>query len=56
MVAYSIDARTLGLKLALTRALNEDSAFIAGYEWRETSRTPLRYVNHLVTLSLINQY
>lgn len=56
MVAYSIDARTVGLKLALTRAIDEDSAFIVGYEWRDTSRTPLRYVNHLVSLSLISQY
>lgn len=56
MVAYSIDARTIGGKLAVIRAVNEASALIAGYEYRETERAPLRYVNHLVSLALVHQF
>jgi hypothetical protein len=56
MVAYSIEARTVALKLALTRSLGESSALAFGYEWRDTRRSPLRYVNHLVSLSLARQF
>lgn len=55
-VAYSIDARTVGLRAALTRAIDEDSAVIFSYEWRETSRTPLRYLNQLISVALVHQY
>ncbi len=56
MVAYSIDARTVGFRGALTRAIDEDSAVIFSYEWRETSRAPLRYLNQIVSIALVNQY
>ena len=56
MVAYSIDARTVGGKLAVIRAIDQASAVIAGYEYRETERTPLRYVNHLVSLAVVHQF
>lgn len=56
MVAYSVDARTLGAKAAVVRALDENSAVILGYEYRKTERSPLRYVNHLVSLALVYQF
>lgn len=56
MVAYSVDARTVGAKLSFIRAITEDSVVILGYEYRETERTPLRYVNHLVSLSAVHQF
>ncbi len=56
MVAYSIDARTLGARVAAIRALDESSALILGYEYRQTEHRALRYVNHLVSLSLVHQF
>lgn len=55
-VAYSVDARTVGGKASLVRALDPDSALVASYEYRETERRPLRYVNHLVSLALVHQF
>lgn len=56
MVAYSVDARTVSAKAAVIRALDENSALILGYQYRETERSPLKYVNHLVSLSLVHQF
>lgn len=56
MVAYSIDARTVGLRGSLTRAIDEDSAVIFSYEWRETSRSPLRYLNQIISAAVVHQY
>jgi hypothetical protein len=56
MVAYSIESRSIALRLALTRSLGQSSAVTLGYEWRDTRRTPLVYVNHLVTLALVHQF
>jgi hypothetical protein len=56
MVAYSVNARSLALKGAFIRALDESSAVIAAYEWRDTERGALRYVNHLVSLALVHQF
>jgi hypothetical protein len=55
-VAYSIDARTTGGKLAFIRALDQASAVIAGYEVRRTERDALRYVNQLVSVALVHQF
>ena len=55
-VAYSVDARTLTGEVALTRALDEATALTFGYEWRQTERGPLRYVNHLVSVTLARQF
>ena len=55
-VAYSLDARTLTGALAFTRALDEATALTFGYEWRQTERGPLRYVNHLVSATLARQF
>jgi hypothetical protein len=56
MVAYSIDARTWTGRAALTRALDENSAIVIGYEYRDTDHSPLRYVNHLVSVALVHQF
>jgi opacity protein-like surface antigen len=56
MVAYSIEARTVAIKAGLTRAIAANSALVGSYEWRETSRSPFRYVNHLVSLALVHQF
>ena len=56
MVAYSIDARTWRARVAFARALDEHSAIVGAYEWRNTERKPLRYVNHLVSIALVHQF
>jgi len=56
MVAYSIDARTWSARAAFARALDENSAIIAAYEWRQTERKPLRYANHLVSFAFVHQF
>jgi hypothetical protein len=56
MIAYSIDANTWSGRVALVRALDERSAVIVGYEYRDTKRSPLRYVNHLVSVALVHQF
>ena len=56
MVAYSIGARSVGARAAYVRTLNEQSAVILAYEWRETKRSPLHYVNHLVSVALAHRF
>ena len=56
MVVYSLDAHTLSGGLALNRALDPATALTFGYEWRDTSRGPLRYTNHLVSATLVRQF
>jgi hypothetical protein len=56
MVAYSIDAHTVGGKFALVRAVTDVAAVILSYEYRDTTRGPLRYTNHLVSLSVVRQF
>ena len=56
MVAYSVDAPTVGARLGLIRAIDEHSAITASYEYRTTERSPLRYVNHLVSLGIVHQF
>lgn len=56
MVAYSIGARTVGARASYISALNEQSAVILAYEWRDTERSPFHYVNHLVSLALSHQF
>lgn len=55
-IVYSIDARTTGGKASVVRALNEETAAIVGYEYRETERAPFRYVNHLVSVAVVHQF
>lgn len=56
LTAYSIDARTLGFRLSLVRAIDEDTALIGSYEARRTEREPLRYINQLVSLAIVHQF
>ena len=56
MMAYAIKAHTLGGSIALTRSLDEQSAVILRYGARTTSRGPLTYVNHLVSVAYTRQF
>lgn len=56
MTAYSIDAHTWTGRAALVRAVDENSAVILAYEYRDTSRSPLRYVNHLLSVAFVHQF
>jgi hypothetical protein len=55
-VAYSLEARSLAGDLALARTLSKSTSLTFRYEWRETERSPLRYVNHLVSVALARQF
>ena len=55
-VAYALDAHTFTAALALTRTLDPQTALTFAYEWRDTTRAPLRYVNHLVSAALVRQF
>jgi hypothetical protein len=55
-VAYSLNARSLTGGLALNRTLDEATSLAFRYEWRETERAALRYVNHLVSVALARQF
>jgi hypothetical protein len=56
MIAYTVHAHTIGGRAGLVRAVSESSAVIFGYEYRLTDHDPLRYVNHLVSISLVHQF
>lgn len=56
MVAYSIEARSAGARASYIGALSAQSAVILAYEWRDTERSPFKYVNHLVSLALVHQF
>jgi hypothetical protein len=56
MVVYSLDARSLTGGLAATRTLGGGGSLAFRYEWRQTERGPLRYVNHLVSAALARQF
>ncbi len=56
MVVYSLDARSLSGGLAATRTLGSDTSLTFRYEWRQTERGPLRYVNQLVSAILARQF
>lgn len=55
-VAYSLEAHSLSGSLALNYALNDATALTFGYDFRDTTRRPLRYVNHLVSAALAHQF
>lgn len=56
LTAYSIDARTLGVRVALIRAIDTNSALVGSYEARRTERAPLRYMNQLVSVAIVHQF
>ncbi|MDB6093629.1 MAG: hypothetical protein JWM32_1191 [Verrucomicrobia bacterium] len=53
--AYALDARSFGAAFDLTRTLDEKTALTFGYESRITEHSPLRYVNHLLSVSISRQ-
>ncbi len=55
-VVYSLEARSLSGGLAVTRALADTTALTFRYDWRQTERGPLRYVNHLVSAAVARQF
>jgi hypothetical protein len=55
-IAYSLEAHTLAAALALSRTLDDATAFTLGYEYRDTTRHPVRYVNHLVSVALTRHF
>lgn len=56
LVTYSLDAHTVTGALAVTRTLDSATALTFAYEWRDTTRRPLRYTNHLVSATLARQF
>jgi hypothetical protein len=56
MIVYSLDAHTVSAGALLSRALDEATSLNLGVEWRETTRTPLLYVNRLVSLGVTRQF
>lgn len=56
LTAYSIAARTLGVRVALIRAIDTDSAVVGSFEARRTERASLRYMNQLVSLAIVHQF
>jgi hypothetical protein len=55
-VAYSIIAHSVAGFVTATRTLGERADVSLGYEYRTTSREPLDYVNHLVSVALRRQF
>ena len=56
LVAYSLDAHSLTGSLVLSYALDPATSLALGYNYRDTTRRPLRYVNHLVSAALARQF
>ena len=56
MTAYRIDAATWSGRAALVRALDDSSAIVIAYEYRNTTRGPLRFPNHLLSVALVHQF
>ena len=56
MVAYYFIARTVSGEAALSRALGDAAALNVAYEFRETEKGAIRYVNHLVTVGVTRQF
>jgi hypothetical protein len=56
MTAYRIDATTWSGRVGLVRALDDRSAVILSYEYRNTTRGPLRFPNHLLAIALVYQF
>jgi hypothetical protein len=56
MTAYRVDARTWSARVAYLRALDDNSAIVLAYEWRDTQRKPLSFVNNIVSVSFVHQF
>ena len=56
MTAYRIDAQTWSGGLSLVRALDDSTAILLAYEYRHSTRGPLRFPDHLLSIALIHQF
>ena len=56
LVAYSLEAHSLTGSLTVTRALGDATSLTIGVDYRDTTRRPLCYVNHLVSAALARQF
>jgi hypothetical protein len=56
MTAYRIDATTWSGRVGLVRALDDSSAIVLAYEYRNTTRGPLRFPDHLLSVALVHQF
>lgn len=56
MTAYRIDALTWSGRLSLVRALDDSSAIQLAYEYRRSTRGPLSFPDHLLSVSIIHQF
>jgi len=55
-VAYSLDARFAHRRPLRDLRARSTTALTIRYEWRETERGALRYVNHLVSAAVARQF
>ena len=56
MTAYRIDALTWSGRLSLVRALDDTSAIQLAYEYRRSTRGPLSFPDHLLSVAMIYQF
>lgn len=56
LIAYAIDARTLGGRISVIRALDEFTALTLAYEYRSTEEGPIRFQNQRLSLGFVNQF
>jgi hypothetical protein len=56
LVAYSIDANTIGARISVGQTIGAESEISLGYEYRNTEHRGFRYVNQLVSLTLLHQF
>ena len=56
MTAYRMDAQTWSGRLALVRALDDNTAILVAYERRESKRGPLRFPDDLLSVGLVHQF
>lgn len=56
MVAYSIDASSIAADVTAARAIGNNSSLSIGCTHRETRRSPLVYVNNLVSVSIGHRF
>lgn len=56
VIAYAVDARTLGWRAAVIRAVAASSAVVVAYEYRATTGGPVRFQNHRASLAIVHQF
>jgi hypothetical protein len=56
MTAYRIDALTWSGRVSLVRALDDSTAIQLAYEYRRSTRGPLSFPDHLLSVAMIHQF